>query len=98
MVEMAVAVLKHGILHTLARNEEYGTLTDVHAMIGDAFEIMYGKGGPDALLGGASFLLVSRVHREVHSFRVEKIYPRMFLRRTIGHGHALIVARLRTPH
>ena len=38
--DAALAVLAHGALHTLAGNEEHGAPADVHAVIGDPFEVV----------------------------------------------------------
>src|SRR5918997_1421074 len=72
LVEVAVAVLAHGALYALAGDEKDGARPDIHAVVGDAFEVVHGEGGTNAPLGGTYFPLV-RVHREVHRLRVEKV-------------------------
>src|ERR687898_842605 len=73
-VKLAGAVLAHGALHAPAGDEKHGAPADVHALVGDAFEVVHRERGSDPPLGVAG-LLLARVHRQVHRLRVEQVDP-----------------------
>ena len=54
LIYVPLQVLAHGVLYALAGYQEDGPPTDVHAVVGDALEVVDDQGCPHPPLGGAA--------------------------------------------
>src|SRR3712207_1358201 len=72
-VDVALQVLVHGVLYPLPAHEKDGAFADIHAMVGDALEVVDYQGRPHAPLGGTG-APVRRVGYEVHGLGIEEVH------------------------
>src|SRR3712207_3644935 len=71
--EVAIEVLLHGALYALAGHQEDGEAPDIHAVVGDALEVVDDQGRPHPPLGRAG-ATGRRVRYEVQRLGVQEIH------------------------
>src|SRR5215203_4736890 len=72
VIHVPVEVLLHGVLDPLPGNQENSAPADVHAVVGDALQVVDHQGRTHPPLRGASSPL-RRVGYEIHGLRVEEV-------------------------
>src|SRR5215218_7274914 len=77
IIYVPVEVLLHGVLDPLPGNQEDGAPADVHAVVGDALQVVDHQGSPHPPLRRAASSL-RRVGYKVHGLRVEEVHLVVF--------------------
>src|SRR5919107_6039532 len=73
LAHVAVEVLLHGVLYALPGNQEDGAPSDVHAVVGDALQVVDHQGRTHPPLRRTASPL-RRVGYQVHGLRVEEVH------------------------
>src|SRR5215210_3354125 len=73
VVHVPVEVLLHGVFYALARNEKHGAPADIHAVVGDALQVVDHQGRPHPPLRGSASAF-GRVGYEVHGLGIEEVH------------------------
>src|SRR5215203_4593060 len=73
LAHVAVEVLLHGVLYALPGNQENGAPADVHAVVGDALQVVDHQGRTHPPLWRAASSL-RRVGYQIHGLRVEEVH------------------------
>src|SRR5215213_10787801 len=74
VIHVPVEVLLHGVLDPLPGNQEDGAPADVHAVVGDALQVVDHQGGTHPPLRSTASPLIRRVGYQVHGLRVEEVH------------------------
>src|SRR5215211_4136869 len=77
IIYVPVEVLLHGVLDPLPGNQEDGASADVHAVVGDALQVVDHQGSPHPPLRRATSPF-GRVGYKVHGLRVEEVHLVVF--------------------